>query len=88
MNTIIVLMLLILNIPIYKLIFGFIFSSKDDFYESIRYVFTPDIISLFKGEYGRDYVGELKFSLLIALCGVTVFIEYSFIQLVIRNFIG
>ncbi len=88
MNALITIILLVLNIPVYKLIFGMIFKSMEDFNESLRYVFTPDIFSLFRGEYGRDYIGEMKVSLLFVICGGVVYFEYSFIQLIIGKVFG
>jgi len=60
MELILVVVLLIMNIPIYKFIFNLIFVSTEDFQESLRYVFTPDLISLFRGEYAKDWYGEMK----------------------------
>ncbi len=40
--------------------FRMFFKTNDDFYEAIRHWFTPDIISLFKGEYADDCWNELK----------------------------
>lgn len=88
MGALIIIILILINIPIYKIIFNTIFRSMDDFTESMRYVFTPDLFSLFRGEYTKDYFGELKISAFLGLSGLTVFLEYSFIQMIIRNFTG
>jgi len=84
MGFIIVLVLLVVNIPIYKVIFNSMFSSMDDFYESLRYVFTPDMFSLFRGEYMKDWFGEMKFQFFILMCGGVVFLEYTIISSLLK----
>jgi len=76
MNIVIIGMLLLVNIPLYKKIFYLIFKTKEDFYECMRFVFTPDLISLFRREYTRDYFGELKVSFFMFLCGGLTILEY------------
>lgn len=88
MNFIIVIVLLALNIPVFKGVFGMMFSSMEDFNESLRYVFTPDIFSLFRGEYMKDYFGELKVSFFVGICALIVFLEYLFVQFIIGVFAG
>ena len=41
------------------------FEDWEDFCECIRYSCTPDIISMFRGEYGQDFLQSLKLSLFI-----------------------
>lgn len=86
MKLLIVAVLLVLNIPVFKVVFGMMFRSMDDFNESLKYVFTPDIFSLFRGEYMRDYFGELKVSFFVGICGLIVFLEYICVQFVIGIF--
>jgi len=40
--------------------FKLIFREPGDFREAIRYWFTPDIVSMFRGEWSRDYWNEFK----------------------------
>ncbi len=44
------------GIKLFRLYFKWIFRDEEDFHDSIRYSFTPDIFSLFKGEYLKDYL--------------------------------
>ncbi|MCH4887807.1 hypothetical protein EZV73_09495 [Acidaminobacter sp. JC074] len=81
MKFILIVILVVINFPLYKRVFNFMFESMEDFNESLRYVFTPDIFSLFKGEYMRDYLGELKIGMFLMICGVLVFLEYYLISL-------
>jgi len=43
--------------------------------------FTPDIISLFQGEYLGDWWLSLKLSIYILLCGFITYIEFYLINL-------
>lgn len=53
--------LIIINIfTVYKFLFNMFFENMDDFNESLGYSLTPDIISLFRGKYWKDQVGEFK----------------------------
>ncbi|OME89764.1 hypothetical protein BK123_25705 [Paenibacillus lautus] len=60
--------LFILNIPLYKWIFRRIFDNVDDLKQSVKYAFTPDIISLFRRRFWKDQWGELKLSVFLGSC--------------------
>jgi hypothetical protein len=45
----------IVNIPVYFGLAWLIFGGSDSFLESIRFWLTPDIFSLFNGEYLDDW---------------------------------
>lgn len=52
MEVVIIITLLIINtFTVYRFLFNLIFSDKDDFSDSLRYSFTPNIFSFFRGEY-------------------------------------
>ena len=59
----------LISFPIYvslaKLFWGEHFDSLG---ETIRFLFTPDIISLFRGEYWDDWHATLKFNVFLFLC--------------------
>lgn len=84
MEAAIVVVLLIANIPVYRFIFRLIFKSSDDFKESVKYSFTPDIFSLFKGKYWKDQIGEAKLSFFIFACVIVIIAEFAVIQAIIR----
>jgi hypothetical protein len=87
MGAIIVAGLIIINFfTVYKFLFNAIFRDRDDFNESIRYSFTPNIISLFRGQYWKDRVGEYKLGMFIILCIVATVMEYGIINLILRWF--
>lgn len=78
-KALLIIVLVLLNIPVYRKIFYFIFRDSDDFRESVRYSFTPDIFSLFRGRYWKDQMGELKLSIFIMACIAVVALEYLII---------
>lgn len=86
LKTVIVIMLLIANIPLYRYIFRFIFRDSKDFRDSVNYSFTPDFISLFKGEYRKDKIGEIKLFFFILACVIPIMVEYSIIKTLINIF--
>ena len=45
-----------------RVLFRLFFSDNDDFWECVRFTFTPDIISLFRGEYFQDVTKSFKLS--------------------------
>lgn len=78
-KALLVIVLIVLNIPVYSKIFYFIFRDSDDFKESVKYSLTPDIVSLFRGKYWKDWMGELKLSVFIMACIAVVAFEYLII---------
>lgn len=85
MEAIIVVTLIVINFfTVYKFLFNAIFRNRGDFNEAVRYSFTPNIISLFRGEYWKDKVGEFKLGMFIVLCIVATVIEYGIINGILR----
>lgn len=80
MAALIIIVLLILNIPLYKAYFRLIFSDSDDFRNSVKYSFTPDLFSLFRGEYRKDRIAEMKLSFFYFLCFITVVVEFFIVN--------
>lgn len=88
MEAIIVISLVIINsFTVYKFLFNAIFRNRDDFNEAIRYSFTPNIISLFRGEYWKDKVGEFKLGIFTISCILATIMEYWIIIGIIRRII-
>jgi len=85
MGGIITFALIIINIfTMYRFIFGIIFSNREGFYESVRYSLIPDIISLFRGEYWKDWINEFKLGIFIFLCVMATLIEYWIVSAILR----
>ena len=68
-HQLVLLTVALISFPIYvslaKLFWGERFDSLG---ETIRFLFTPDIISLFRGEYWDDWHATLKFNVFLFLC--------------------
>ncbi|MBF4691965.1 hypothetical protein [Fusibacter ferrireducens] len=84
MTAVLLIILIIANYPLYKFFFSLMFDTTDDFWECLRYYFTPDLFSLFRGEYFKDRVSEMRIGSFLVLCGLCVFIEFA----VIKNIFG
>lgn len=60
-----------------KLLFRFFFEDSEEFWECVRFSFTPDMFSLFKGEYWEDKLKSMKLGVFLAICigaGALVFL--------------
>lgn len=68
--------LIILNIPIYFFFGRVLFKTWDDFGEAVSYLVTPRIISALQGEFWNRWWVMAKFTLWLGLCFVTVYLEY------------
>ncbi|MGJ8637887.1 MAG: hypothetical protein ACSHYA_00715 [Opitutaceae bacterium] len=60
--------------------FRFFFECRDDFFDAIRHWFTPDIISLFRGEWAEDQWNELKLFFWLGLSAFAAYIAYTSTQ--------
>ncbi|ACL74946.1 hypothetical protein [Ruminiclostridium cellulolyticum] len=83
MEPIIAIVLLVANIPVYKKILRIIFRDQEDVNDSIKYSFTPDLFSFFKGNYWKDKIGEAKITAFIFCCVSVVVIELLIIKWII-----
>lgn len=78
------IILAVANLPTYFLLGWVVFREWDEFLECLRFWVTPDIISMFQGEYWDDRWAEMKLFFWAALCALSVYLEYT---LVIKKFI-
>ncbi|PUA39793.1 hypothetical protein C8Z91_06895 [Paenibacillus elgii] len=85
-NGIFIIALVIINFPVYRFIYKMIFSDPEDFDESIKFSFTPDFISFFRGKYWQDKWGTFKLRMYILSCLVVVLLEYMLLSQVIGYF--
>ncbi len=65
----------IVNIPLYFAIAWTIFGTREDFIEAIRFLVTPDMLSLFRGEYMEDRWETIKLLFWAVSCAACVFGE-------------
>ncbi|SCW80374.1 hypothetical protein SAMN04487970_105138 [Paenibacillus tianmuensis] len=85
-NGIFIIALVIINFPVYRFVYKLIFSDPEDFDESIKYSFTPNLISFFRGKYWQDQWGTFKLRMYILLCLAVVALEYMLLSEVIGYF--
>ena len=74
-----IVILAVLNIPIYILIGKVFFGDFAGFLTALKFWFTPDVFSLFKGRYWDDTMAEMKLGVFIFVCGLCVYGEYKLI---------
>ncbi|MBU7320512.1 hypothetical protein [Paenibacillus oleatilyticus] len=85
-HAIFIIVLVILNFPVYRFIYKLIFSDPEDFDESVKFSFTPDFISFFRGKYWQDKWGTFKLQMYIFLCLAVVALEYMAVDMVMGYF--
>jgi len=59
---------IVIGLVVAWLLFRVFFNNFADFTECVGYWFTPDIISMFRGEWAEDRWASLKLFLYVALC--------------------
>lgn len=65
----IIIVVSISSLPMYGLIARIFFGDKlETLGEAIKYVLTPDLVSLFKGRYVDDYWHSFKFGAFLVTC--------------------
>jgi hypothetical protein len=75
-NVVLLVVLGVLNVPLYVLIGRVLFEDWSGFWESIKFWLTPNFISFFRGEYWDDVWSELKLWYFVVLCVIAVVVEY------------
>jgi hypothetical protein len=80
LNVIVLVVLGIVNVPVYVAIGKAFFGGWTDFWDAVRFLATPDVFSAIRGEYMADWWAEAKLGIFIAVCGGCVYGEYRLIQ--------
>ena len=75
-----ILILTLLNIPLFFLIGKLIFNDWASFWEAVIFWFKPDIWSLLDGSYFEDCWAELRLLFFALACAATLFTEYALLQ--------
>jgi hypothetical protein len=68
---------IIAGLVVLVLLFKPFFGDMTGFWECVRFWLTPDIISLFRGEWGEDWLAEMKLGLWLACGGGAGFAVYT-----------
>lgn len=76
MNWTLLIVLIVVNTPLYYLFWKWIFKEWEVFGESLRFWFTPDILSIFRGELETDVLSEMRLWWWTFLCTAVVGLEY------------
>lgn len=61
-------------------LYRIIFNDKEEFIECIKFWFTPDIFSLFQGNFWEDYKSEFKLGLWLGCGSMVGYGVYALIQ--------
>ena len=80
MNWVLLIILLVVNAPVYLLLGKWLFGGWDDFGEAIVFWIKPDFFSAIDGELGADWWAEIKLGIFIAACGGLIYGEYHYIS--------
>ncbi|AQQ71086.1 hypothetical protein SMSP2_01450 [Limihaloglobus sulfuriphilus] len=75
-----IIIVAVLNIPLYFLIGKLIFRTWESFWEAVKYNFKPDFWSLLTGRYLEDMWAETKLFVWIALSVLCVYGEIYLIN--------
>ena len=59
-----------------RLLFRLLFDGINDFWECVRFAITPDLFSLFRGEFFEDMAKSFKLSLFLILVGASGMLTY------------
>ena len=70
-------LLIIVNVPVYYFSYKVIFGDLHELGRSIKFWLTPNIISWFRGEWSEDRWASLKLGLWLGVCAGAVFLEYK-----------
>jgi len=68
---------IIVGVAVAALLFKPMFGDRHEFFRCVKFWLTPDIVSLFRAQYGEDWISELKLGLWIGaggLCGFGAYI--------------
>lgn len=79
MNKLLILILVVLNIPLYGALASILFG-KGGIRGAIRFLFIPDILSALKGEYWEDQWSQLMLTLWVVVSVFLVWSEYHFVK--------
>jgi hypothetical protein len=85
MNLILLIVLIILNIPLYLLLGRAFFENWEGFLQACIAVVRPDIVSAARGNYHEDRIGRFTLLVYLVVCGALVAAEY---HVVAKFFLG
>ncbi len=63
-----IIVLAVVNLPVYYLFYKLVFKDLSDFGQSVKYCLMPNLFSLFRGEYFKDQWATLKMVFFVVMC--------------------
>lgn len=70
----------LMNIPVYLYLGKWLFTDWHGFGEAVMYWFKPDMWSWISGDGWEDMVAELKLGIFFAACALLVYGEFQLIS--------
>ncbi len=80
-----IVVLVLLNIPIYLLFGKVMFHNLSDFFDCVKYYLTPNWLSWARGELTQDWTQSFKLGVFFLGCGALVFVEFFAISFFLFN---
>jgi hypothetical protein len=80
MSIILVVILVIINIPVYGILATMLFGRKGGFRHALQYLFVPPFVSALKGEFWDDMWAKERLIIWLGLCAIVVISEYKLIE--------
>lgn len=88
MPAIIVIILLVVNFPVYVAIGWLVFGSVDEFGDAFGYLFSSEFWTWVQGEGPQYEWAQLRFAVFFAGSGLVILGEYKLVMLVIEKLTG
>jgi hypothetical protein len=77
MHVIAVVLAVVMASVIAALLFKPFFGDRDEFFRYLKFWLTPNIVSMFRGEYWKDWLSEAKLGFWFAAAGLSAFVTYA-----------
>ena len=74
-----VILSIIVSLAVGYMLYKLLFDDLDEFLDCVKFWLTPDIISLFRGQYYEDMWAEIKLILWLAItigCGYGIYVKF------------
>ena len=72
------LQVLAYGLPAILMVGKLFFGSWSGFFESLRFLLMPDVVSILRGEWGEDQWATAKLFLFLALCAGAVYSAHGY----------
>jgi hypothetical protein len=76
MDVVAIILGVVVGIAVAGLFFKPFFNTREEFIDCLKFWLTPDIISMFRGEYWDDWWAEAKLGLWLSVAALSGFATY------------